>query len=609
MKVLVFLALCAPVSALAAAPTTLSQIATDHLKDPSGIKLTSVGDRTVIAVQPRVGDDKGAFWYGVDPGMDAQTARVVWSSRIACPLPDGTGEVLATPSAVLCRTDHDVFAIAPHDGSVRWRYHHNDKLALMVTAGDRVAVNVDNGELAVLELTTGRVLRRFALHGAPLQAAALSPNGPLALITARTAGSAPVGHSHAILAQPLAEAASTTTARLEELAPLWRVPFGGAEYRLVPSQTAFVATPVAGVIDARDLATGKTLWADAVPLLPTLEPLADGLAVGGIRPDGVRWVGMADTRTRITKWRRAWSFGALHGVGSDNGHAIWLGDGGWLVTRAGDGQWEASGELADSTEVASVQAADHVLTLLLWHGKSGGEWQQVALSPTQAPPPLPDMPELDWLTPGRQLAFLDFVHGGRDAQTQLPGDGAMQAVTVWPLAAAEGTAFAFRRQDAKGTTEEGGRSTTQQAIDTAQRLDLELPAGHATLADRTAWQMSQVLWQTLLRTGRVELTLDGVVLALHLEGLASVRLQVRDHVGAFRWADVDAQVAASEDGAVRLWLMPHRGTAMVARAELPRRTWALMRVEWRPAEAPDEAPKPRGKTLPGKKRAKTRRAK
>ena len=607
MKLFLALAFFLPAAAFAAAPTSLSQIPLDHLKDPSGVKLTSIGDRTLIAVPPPAGDDKGAFWYGVDPGMDAQTARVVWSSRVACPVASSSGEVLATPSVVLCRTDHDVFALAPQDGSVRWRFHHKQKLAAMVTAGQRVAVSVDNEELNVLDLANGRVLRRFAMHGAPLQAAAQSPNGPLAFIVVRMPEGAPPGHSHRIVAQPLAEAASTTEAKLEPLQPLWHVAFGGADYRLVPSQSALVATPVAGVIDARDLATGKTLWADPVPLLPTLEPLTDGLAVGGIRPDGVRWIGIADTRTKITNWRRAWPFGALHGVGLDNGHVVWLGDGGWLVTRATDGQLEASAETTDDGEIATVQAADHVLTLLLWRGKTGGSWQQVALSPRQAPPPLPEPAQLDWLTPGRQLIFFDFEHNGRDPQTLLPGDGTMQGLTVWPVGTTDGWRLEYRRQDAKGLSQLGAQTTTREALATAPRMDLTLLPGDVTATDRTSLRLSKALWQTLTQTGRVDVVLDGEPLALHVEGLASVRLQARDKAGAFRWADVDVQVAANEDGGVRLWLMPYGDSAIAARAELPHRTWALMSVDWRPIVAPTEETKQRGKSLPGKNAHKPRK--
>lgn len=595
----------APSAALAAAPVSLSQIAIDHVKDLSAIKLTSVGDRTLVTVPAPAGDDKGAFWYGIDPGMDAQTARVVWTTRLACPVAAAQGEIVATTNAVLCRTDHDVFALAPQDGSVRWRFHHKKRLTLLASAGQRVAVNVDNDELTVLDLSNGRVLRRFALEGAPLQAAALSPNGPLAFVVAHLADSAANGQSHRILAQPLAEAASTTDARIEPLQPLWQAPFGGADYRLVPSQGALVATPVAGVIDAHDLATGKILWAEPVPLLPTLEPLADGLAVGGIRPDGVRWVGLADTRTRITRWRRTWPYGALHGVGVDNGHVVWLGDGGWLVTRATDGQLEASGDLTDASEVTAVQAADHVLTLLVSQGKSGAHWQQVTLNPTQAPPAIAEQPALDWLAPGRRLVFLDFAHGGRDPQTLLPGDGPMQAVAVWPRATADGWAFGHDQPDSDKSARAGSVQVSAAALATSTRVLLRLPPGALTTADASALRLSQASWQTLQQTRRAELTLDGAPLTLHLEGLGASRLQVRDKTGAFRWADVDTQVVANEDGSVRLWLMPFAQSALIVRAELPTRTWALMNVD----RQPEPTAAPVTQTKPGKKAGKPHRKK
>ena len=590
MKCLWFLAFLLPINAFAAAPVTLSQIDLTHVKDPAGIKLTSMGDRTLIAVPPAEDDEAaakvGAAWYGVDPGMDAQTARVVWTSRLACPLAGGIGEVLATPTLVLCRTDHDVFALAPQDGTVRWRFHHKKNLAPMATAGQRVAVNVDNEELDVLDLANGRVLRRFALHGAPLQAAALSPNGPLAFVVAKVADNAAPGHSHQILAQPLAEAASTTDARIEPLAPLWQMPFGGADYRLVPSQTTLVATPIAGVVDARDLATGHVLWADSTLLLPTLEPLAAGLAVGGIRPDGVRWVGLADPRTKVTTWRRPWTLGALHGVGLDNGHLVWLGDGGWLVTRAKDGQQEATGSVPDDAEVAQVQAADHVLTLLLWGRKTGGSWQQVALGETQPPPPLPAPPQLDWLEPGRQLLVLQYAHGGRDPQTLLPGDGAIGALMIWPTRP-HAASFAYQ---AVGDKPEPvlTRTSTPDALANARSLDLLLAPG--VPSDVPALLLSHAAWRTLVETGRGELKLDGAALTLHVDGPASSRLQVRDAAGVFHWADVDVQIAANEDSSVRLWLMPYGNAALAVRMESPKRTWAVMNVDWKPAEPPQQNP-------------------
>ena len=606
MKWLFLLACFAPAAVLAAVPTSLAQIALDHVKDPSGIKLTSVGDRTLIAVAAPDDDRaKGAFWYGVDPGMDAQTARVIWTNRLACPLPDGTGEVIATPSLVLCRTDHDVFAIAPQDGSVRWHFHHKKLLAPMATAGQRVAVNAANEELAVLDLPTGRVLRRFALGGAPLQAAAMSAHGPLALIVAKRADSTAPGHSHQIIAQPLAEAASTTDARLEPLTPLWLAPFGGADYRLLPSQGLLVTTPVTGVVDARDLASGRVLWAEPTPLLPTLEPLAEGLAIGGIRTDGVRWIGLADARSKITAWRRPWTLGALHGVGLDNGHVVWLGDDGWEVTRVRDGNLEASGALHDDAELATVQAADHVLTLLLWRHKLGGTLQQVALQPTQPPPPVPALPPPDWLVPGRQLVFFDFVHGGRDPQTLLPGDGTMQALTVWPEASASGFTFAFRRQDAHGAGPEAKRTIPDEALATAPGLELSGEAD-GSANDRTTLQLSQAVWQTLTKTGHADLLFEGEALALHLEGPSSVRLQVRNTSGLLHWADVDTQVAVNENGKVRLWLMALGDRALAIRAETPRRTWALMNVDWRPPTlAAPEAKRPERGQL-GRKTTKLR---
>ncbi len=607
MKFFLIFALCAPFSAWAAAPTSLSQIPLDHLKDPSGVKLTSVGDRTLIAVQPPASDDKGAFWYGVDPGMDAQTARVVWTSRVACPLTTGTGDVQATPTWVLCRTDHDVFALSPADGSVRWRFHHKDRITAMGFADQRVAVNVDNAELTSLDLKSGRVLRRFDLRGAPLQAVVQSPQGPLALVVAKFDDQAPTGFSHRIYAQPLAEAASTAAAPVEPLSPAWSAPFGGADYRLVPSQNAIVTTPASGVIDARDTATGKVLWAEPTPLLPTLEPLADGLAVGGIRPDGIRWIGLANTRTRITTWRRAWPFAALQGVGLDNGHVVWLGEGGWLVTRAQDGQQEAAGELTDDAEVASVQAADHVMTLLLWRRKTGGTWQQVALHPIEPPKALAELESQDWLVPGRQLNFLHFRHEGRDPQTLLPGDGAMLALTVWPKAAASGWAFDFRLTDAKGAGQNGARSTSKDEMDNATALDLDLVPGPTAPADHTALQVSRALWQKLTQTGEMTLKLDGEQVTLRGAGPASVRLQVRDKPGPFHWADVDVQVASTADGSIRLWWMPFGESAIAARAELAHRTWALMSVDWRPPEETTAVKDAKGKLPSGKKGKKSRK--
>ena len=608
MKFLAILSLLFAVPAQAAGPQTLEQIAVGADLDAASVRLAAVGDRTLVAVQPLEQDQRGALWYGVEPGMDARSARVVWSTRLACPLAGGPGEVVATATLVLCRTDHDVFALSAADGTVRWRFHHDRPLNALHPAGARLAIDVDGEELVALEAASGRTLARYALGGAPLRAAAMTPDGPLAFVVHKADAARP-GHTHAIAAQPLAADSPTPDVR-EAMKPLWRKPFGGADYRLVPSEDMLLATPMPGVLDARELTTGTVRWLDPTPLLPTLEALPGGLAVGGIRPDGVRWVGLARARTQVRRWRQAWTHGALQGVGEDNGHLVWLGETGWLVTRVSDGSVEARGDLAEDTLVAAVQAADHAVTLLLWQPRSGATWLHVPLTTTQPPAALPAAPALDWLEPGRELAWLDYAHGGRDPETGLPGDGPMQELVVWPLAASEDALrFAFRRRTVGIAEVRGERVLAATARAEGHRLDLTLDAGTAVWADRTALLVAGQTWRALAAGNEVDLAVgDERVQRFVRLGSGSTRLQVADKAGVLRWADVDAEIATNGAGDVRLWLVPMGEEALVVRAELPRQTWALMQVRRGAPEVEPPTGAPHSARKPGKTPKKPRKS-
>lgn len=592
-------------AALADPRRALTDIQLGLEQDPGALKLTSVGDRTIVALLPAENDPKGATWHGIDPGMDAQTTRVIWTSRLACPLlPEHELQVAGGPSGslVLCRTDHDVFALSPQDGSVRWRFHDDRKLERIGHAGQRVAVNLADTLLIVLDLQTGKVLRRFGLGGAPLGTVVNSAAGPLALVVTLR-DSTEEGHTHALLAQSLAEPASTTDARPEPLQPLWQTPFGAATYALFPSQNAVTGSPAPMTIDAHDTATGQTLWTEPAQFLPTLEPVPGGLAVGGVRPDGVRWIGLMETRTRVLRWRRPWTLGALQGVGEDNGHLLWLGERGWLVTRLADGVQEAAGQAPEDHDIAAIQAADHVLTLALWHQKTGLIWQQIPLTGTELPQPLPPQVPPNWLTPDRQLLWVDLRHGGRDKQTLLPGDGPLYGHETTFERAAAGWQFKLLTRRGNASMEPQQVKMPQDALQHAHRLVVDLahiPPGQATML-----VVSRDVWKALRDSGRTELALDDAPpVAFHTAGDSAVRMQTREGK-TLHWTDLDVKVVTNDDGSARLWLMPLAGPgledlALVVRAELPKQTWALT-VAQPVVQQPVQTPQQPGKKARKKK--------
>lgn len=562
----------------------LADVALGHIQDPAGIQLTAVGDRAVIAVAPAKGDTKGTTWVGVDPGMDAETSPVVWSTRLACPVAGQTSQVLAAPPLVLCRTEQDVFALRASDGSVVWRYHAAGKIEKLAVSGKRVAVREGERLLAVLALQTeggvqgGQVLRRLDTLGAPLQAAMLTAAGPVALLVAKGADDAAAGHTHQIVAVPLADAASTADARLEPLQPAWKVAFGAADYALFPSQTAILAAPVPGTMQARDASTGRLLWLDPTTILPTVEPLPSGLAVAGIRPDGQRWVGLADPRTQVIRWRRVWELGGLHGIGEDNGHMVFLGDGGWLVARATDGALEGQGELADDEAIAAVQAADHVLTQLIFKRRSGLSWHQRTLTVGPLPEPLTQQPHVPWLSSGWRLVWMDLRHGGRDVATGLPGDGPLLGWSTEVTQHAEGWDVTTAPMRA-GATDTGVKQTwSTELLRTASRVSLNPAAAGADSA--LTFALSAQQWQLLDQTGHVDLGVGvDASQTFHRQGLATVRMQVRDPKGNLRWTDLDTMMIATADGTTRLWLLAYQQQALVVRAELATRLWALAIAE------------------------------
>ena len=571
------------------------------LRAPS---VRSRGFSAVIAVEPAKGDTKGTIWFGIDPGMDAQTSPVVWSTRVACPVAGHAAQVVAAPPLVLCRTDKDIFALKAGDGSVAWRYHAAGKLDKMAVAGQRVAVRDGDKLLAVLALGDGRVVRRFDTQGAPLQAAMVTAAGPVALLVAKSGPGTVAGKTHAIVAQPLAEAASTTDARLEPLVPAWRRAFGAADYAVLPSEQTIFSVPVPATLQARDAATGRVLWVDPTTLLPTVEPLQAGLAVAGIRHDGQRWVGLADPRTQVIRWRVKWELGTLHGVGEDNGHLVFLGDNGWLVVRARDGALEGQGEVADDEAIASVQAADHVLTRLVFQRHGGFSWHQHMLNAGPAPEGLTPQPSVPWLSSGWRLVWLDLRHGGRDAETGLPGDGPLNG---WASAVTQdfGTWHVSTSPMQDG---EVGKAlddlSTPPTLKSAAKITLtpEVTAG----TDGLLFAVSIDRWEALQEKGAVDLAVAQEPLqSFHREGLATVRTQVRDTKGQLRWTDMDTELVANGDRTTRLWLLAYGDSALVVRAETPTRTWALAMVE------PDVVAHPKaGDAHPtGKSGKKTKRAK
>ncbi|MFO0751206.1 MAG: PQQ-binding-like beta-propeller repeat protein [Myxococcota bacterium] len=271
--------------------------ATSHAAEPAPIAATGVSlprpaglpaDRTYAGAVFATGGDAGhvVVSEGSDPARPAHwmrvddDGRIVWEADHACPTFDDYATVF-TPSRVartVCKVGGLVIAVDLADGREAWRFTDPRPLYMIVAAGGRVAVSVDNEQVAVLDAMTGRELLRYDVEGAVLEAAAESERGPLALLVRDSPERGPpdtidlpVGPGGATAKVELAgddpgrklvaiAIGGPAVAGVSRPTPRWAVPFAGYSFDLQPSLGAVIGEPSDGRTTSYDLATGRVLW-------------------------------------------------------------------------------------------------------------------------------------------------------------------------------------------------------------------------------------------------------------------------------------------------------------------------------------------------------------
>jgi len=216
--------------------------------------------------------DKPARWQAFD-----NRGNFAWAADHACPNFDDYTTLFAVDQRIICKWKKQIVAVDAKTGKEAWRF--SDPRPMYITAGaqGRVAVSIDNQQLAVLDAATGREVQRYDVDGAVLEAVAATSKGPLALLVQDTPGQVkdtielPTGDGGAL--ERIELSGDDAGRRLVALAiggkgpkgilpmkPTWTTRFEGYSFDVEPSAGVVVGLPREGIRAGWDLADGKLLW-------------------------------------------------------------------------------------------------------------------------------------------------------------------------------------------------------------------------------------------------------------------------------------------------------------------------------------------------------------
>ncbi|MCC6619689.1 MAG: PQQ-binding-like beta-propeller repeat protein [Deltaproteobacteria bacterium] len=383
--------------AMAADPSEPSQLGEGiSLPRPTGIPdrlyggdvFTTGGARAHIVIVE--GDDasRPARWMRVD-----DAGAVLWEADHRCPNfadfttllePQGTG---ASAARAVCKVGRTVIGVDVDTGREAWSFTDPRPLYMTVRAGDRVATSVDNEQVVVLDAATGKELLRFDVDGAVLEAATLTPKGPIALLVQDSADAEsasielPVGEGGALEKVPysgddpgrrLVAIAIGGPARrgIHKPRVVWSVPFGGYSFDIDATAAALIGEPARERVTAYDPATGKALWERPEPDGEVrawgneggafARPLAGGGVIYGAL-DGVRGKVIWDAQVADALPPLA--------VGAGDGDLGVVWQGGFLIAAFGNGKTKFERRLSPGEQLIALRTT---ATSVLWVTTSGG---------------------------------------------------------------------------------------------------------------------------------------------------------------------------------------------------------------------------------------------
>lgn len=230
-----------------------------------------VGDseRTVVVTMGR-DEARPAIWRA----FDAQ-GRELWRREHACPDFRDYAEVKLEGELATCKMSHALTALDATSGEERWRFADSRRLYMNDIEGGRVAVSINNEELAVLDAKTGERVLRLDTPGAVFQRLAPTASGPFAILVQDPPGRvertidvdlgdgpqkvalADVDAERRLVAVPVDGASQD----LVPLKPVWSVPFEGYSFTIIVAAGTLIAEPSEGVRVGWDTQTGAQRWA------------------------------------------------------------------------------------------------------------------------------------------------------------------------------------------------------------------------------------------------------------------------------------------------------------------------------------------------------------
>ncbi|MBL8788228.1 MAG: PQQ-binding-like beta-propeller repeat protein [Deltaproteobacteria bacterium] len=334
-------------------------------------------DDVHIVVSEGTDADRPARWLAVD-----NRGNFAWSADHACPNFDDYTTLFTVDQRVVCKWRKQIVAIDTKTGKEAWRF--SDPRPMYITAGaaGRVAVSIDNQQLAVLDAATGREVARYDVDGAVLEAVAATAKGPMALLVQDTPGvvkdtiELPTGEGGALEKVELSgdDAGRRLVAvaiggkpqkGIAPMKPAWTTPFEGYSFDVQPTAGVVVGLPREGIRAGWDLADGKLLW-ERKETEGELFFFGDDGGIFAHRLPGVAaelaaladysW-GAVNARTLKPLWELPLPAGdrPMNG-GQGGGDAGIVTTGGFLLARYADGQTLASARVDPGYELVGLRS-------------------------------------------------------------------------------------------------------------------------------------------------------------------------------------------------------------------------------------------------------------
>ncbi len=511
---------------------------------PTVADIVTTADRSVVVSFVDSGQGVKARYVALDAA-----SRVHWTRLHDCPTKGEPLRLFTAPGVLVCKGERGISALSLATGTPVWSWKASGRLYITKVVGNRVVTSEDNKRLVVLDATSGKVLRSFALDGSPFEALGQTPRGLLAYVL-RMKG----GRPEALVAQ-LLPAADRPQKAPAPLAPLWSIPFSRASsYEVDAVGSVVIARPETGVIAAYRADTGKLVWRAPAGSLVRTRAAKSGLLASGALDDGTPFVGLIDPATGLLRWQQRWPEGpAPSFLGEDQGYLFAGSRAAWRLYRAADGVLVAGGAISKRTVVGV--AGDHAT---VFSDVDGARRIQVVALPQQKLPSVAALPappaRPTWMQAGTRLLY-ELRIKGRETQR----------FELFVRARRPHLVYGWRADDGRRGIRVIPREVLAQST---QHSDLYgVGEGHQTIKTTSIW-VSRRVYAALAKQGAIDwYDVSAAQRAkLRREGRTLYRATLRPWVGQDRPIDLPALVARGDRGTGRYWIAEHADYPLLLRA-------------------------------------------